>query len=93
MFSVVVLLGFRFRAMFPTMSRPSHELWMMQSWKGKFSKRKQAVSSCKTLLKFETRSSSTCAEEKTPCDVLAALVWDRQVQFYGIFNLASLPRP
>ena len=43
--SVAALLGFRFRAMFPRMSRPSHELWMMQSWKGKFSERKRAVSS------------------------------------------------
>ena len=28
---VALLLGFRFRAMFLRMSRPSHELWMMQS--------------------------------------------------------------
>ena len=46
--------------MFPRMSRPSHELWMMQNWKGKFSERKRAVSSCKTFLKFGTRSSSMC---------------------------------
>ena len=82
--SVVALLGFRFRAMFPRMSRPSHEHWMMQSWKGKFSERKRAVSSCKTFLKFGTRSSSTCggATQKLPTscwrkNLIGCLCWAR----------------